>query len=247
MQKFIEACFNAALEIESLLRSTDHSYGCEPQTKGAGGDISIGYDLLAEDCFVKHLSSFGLILSEESGYIGEGDDLIIIDPIDGSDNLKSKFPYYGASVAFKRDNKVLAGFVCNFANGDCFVRADGEHYRRSLFRKDEREDVRINLHTKVGLFEKAGLHLDAAGALIESGFKFRAPGAVALSLSYAHASKFMIFMGNMRPYDIEAGLYLCEDLYTYRSENIIIVSHNKDVFAKILSIFNLTDTPQTPL
>jgi myo-inositol-1(or 4)-monophosphatase len=46
----------------------------------------------------------------------------------------------------------------------------------------------------------------------------------------------------MRPYDIVAGLYLCEDLHTYMSEEIIIVSHNKDVFAKILTIFNLTDT-----
>ena len=241
MQTFIEACFSAALEVESLLRSTQHSYGCEPQTKGAGGDVSIGYDLLAEDCFVKHLSSFGQILSEESGYIGEGDDLIIIDPIDGSDNLKSKFPYYGASVALKRDDVTLAGFVCNFANGDCFIRANGELYRRSLFREDEREEVSVNQDAKVGLFEKAGLHPDAVRALIDSGLKFRAPGAVALSLSYAHASKYVIFVGNMRPYDIEAGLYLCEDLYTYKSEDIIIVSHNKDVFAKILSIFNLTD------
>ena len=228
-------------EIESLIRSTQHSYGCEPQTKGAGGDISIGYDLLAEDCFVKHLSPFGQILSEESGYIGEGDDLIIIDPIDGSDNLKSNFPYYGASVALKRDNKTIAGMVCNFANGDCFIRANGEHYRCSLFREDEREEVGVNLHTKVGLFEKAGLHPGAARALIDIGLKFRAPGAIALSLSYAHASKYVVFLGKMRPYDIEAGLYLCEDLYTYVGEDILIVSHNKDVFAKILTIFNLTD------
>jgi len=242
MQTFIEACFDAALEVESLIRSTEHSYGCEPQEKGAGGDVSIGYDLLAEDCFVKHLSCFGQILSEESGYIGEGQDLIVLDPIDGSDNLKSNFPYYGASIALKRDGKTVAAMVCNFANGDCFVRANGEHYLRSLFRKDVREDVYINAHAKVGLFEKAGSNLNAAQGLIDSGLKFRAPGAVALSLAYAHGSNYMIFVGNMRPYDVAAGLYLCEDLYTYLREDIIIVSHNKDVFAKILSIFNLTDT-----
>lgn len=241
MQTFIEACFDAALEIEALIRVTQHSSGCEPLTKGAGGDVSIGYDLLAEECFVKHLAPFGQILSEESGYIGKGDDLIIIDPIDGSDNLKSNFPYYGASVALKQDGKTIAGMVCNFANGDCFIRADGEHYRRSLFREEEHEAVCVNIHTEVGLFEKAGLHLDAARSLIDAGLKFRAPGAVALSLAYAHASKYMVFLGKTRPYDIEAGLYLCEDLYTYVSEDILIVSHNKDVFAKILTIFNLTD------
>jgi len=76
---------------------------------------------------------------------------------------------------------------------------------------------------------------------MDLGLKFRAPGAVALSLAYAHACMYVVFLGNMRPYDIEAGLYLCEDLHTYMGEDILIVSHNKDVFAKILAIFNLSE------
>ncbi len=242
MHTFIEACFEAALEIESLIRSTHHSLGCEPQTEGAGGDVSIGYDLLAEACFVKHLGRFGRILSEESGSIGEGDDLIIIDPVDGSDNLKSNFPYYGASIALKQNDKTVAGVVCNFANGDFFVRINETHYCRSLFRHEEYEKVFINRFSRVGIFEKAGLHPKGAIALVENGLKFRSPGAVALSLAYAHTVKFVIFIGPMRVYDIEAGLYLCEDLHTYVGEDILIVSHNKDVFAKILTIFNLMDT-----
>ncbi len=241
MQTFIEACFRAASEIESLIRSTLHSRGCEAHTKGVGGDISIGYDLLAEAAFVKHLSPFGRILSEESGYIGEGDDLIIIDPVDGSDNLKSNFPYYGASIALQRDGRTVAGMVCNFANGDCFVRTETEHYRRSLFRESEREAVCVNEHARVGLFEKAGLHPGAARTLMDTGLKFRAPGAVALSLAYAYSVNYVVFLGEMRPYDVEAGLYLSRDLHTYVGEDILVVSHNKDVFAKILSIFNLTD------
>lgn len=242
MHTFIEACFAAALEIEALLRSTQHSLGCEPQTEGAGGDISTAYDLLAEACFVRHLGRFGRILSEESGYIGEGDDLIIIDPVDGSDNLKSNFPYYGASIARKRGSQTIAGMICNFANGDCFIRVGDEHYRRSLFRKEEYETVGINRFARVGIFEKAGLHPDAATRLMAMGLKFRSPGAVALSLAYAHTAKYVLFIGPMRPYDVEAGLYLCKDLYTYVGEDILIVSHNKDVFAKILTIFNLMDT-----
>jgi len=38
MDTFIEACFDAALEVEALVRSTTHAYGCEPQNEGAGGD-----------------------------------------------------------------------------------------------------------------------------------------------------------------------------------------------------------------
>lgn len=238
---FVEACYKAAVEVEALVRSAEHGVGCKTHTEGAGGDLSIAYDLLAEDLFVKHLSPFGAILSEESGYIGEGDDLVVIDPIDGSDNLKSQFPYYGASVALKRENRTIAALVCNFANGDCFIRTEKGHFRRSLFRQEEYEEVKVNIHSRVGLFEKAGLHPGAARSLMDLGLKFRAPGAVALSLAYAHACMYVVFLGNMRPYDIEAGLYLCEDLHTYMGEDILIVSHNKDVFAKILAIFNLSE------
>ena len=241
MQTFSSACFDALKELEVLLRETELSVGATSHNIGAGGDISIGYDLLAETCFVKHLSSFGKILSEESGDIGDGEDLIIIDPIDGSDNLKSNFPYYGASIALVQNGQTIIGFVCNLANGDCFIREGSEHYRSSLFDKSLKEDIVINNYAKVGLFEKAGEHLDIAQILIDNNLKFRSPGAVALSLAYAHSVKYVLFLGDIRTYDVAAGLYLCEDLYSYVGEDIFIVSHNKDVFAKILTIFNLTD------
>ena len=241
MQVFIRACVDALKELETLIRETEHQVGAASHNRGAGGDVSIGYDLLAETCFVKHLSTFGKILSEESGHIGTGNDLIIIDPIDGSDNLKSNFPYYGASIALQKNGKSVIGVVCNLANGDCFVREGSHHYRCSLFDASLHEIVSINTYAKVGLFEKAGEHLDIAQVLIEQSLKFRSPGAVALSLAYAHSVKYVLFLGDIRTYDVAAGLYLCEDLYTYVGEDIFIVSHNKDVFAKILTIFNLTD------
>lgn len=241
-QDFLEACYTAALEVNTMLQSTDHDVGCALRDKGAGGDISITYDLLAEAIFVKHLSSFGQIHSEEGGVLGQGENLIILDPIDGSDNLKSNFPYYGASVALQKDEKTVAAFVCNFANGDCFIKDEKTFVNRSLFDHTERKSIRVNRHTKIGLFEKAALYPDASRALMGLGLKFRSPGAVALSLAYAHSVNYVVFMGNMRTYDVAAGFYLCEDLYSYVDEDIFVVSHNKDVFAKILTIFNLTDS-----
>ena len=241
MQAFTRACFDALKEIDTLLRQTAHSVGSTSHNIGAGGDVSIGYDLLAENCLVKHLSSFGKILSEESGVIGDGKDLIIIDPIDGSDNLKSNFPYYGVSIALQIEGKSVVGVVCNLANGDCFIREGVSHYHRSLFDEKEAAPIVINDFAKVGLFEKANEHLDIVQKLIDNSLKFRSPGAVALSLAYAHSVKYVLFLGNIRHYDVAAGLYLCEDLYSYVGEDIFIVSHNKDVFAKILTIFNLTD------
>ena len=194
---------------------------------------------MAEAIFVKHLSAFGKIYSEEGGYIGEGEDVVIIDPIDGSDNLKSNFPYYGASVALQKNGYIVAAVICNFANGDVFEKSSAGHFKRSLLRSNENERVRINPHAEIGLFERAWSRPDIVATLKEEGMKFRSPGAVALSLAYAHEVRFMLFAGNLRPFDIAAGLYFCEDLYVYKSEDLIVVSHNKDVFAKILSIFDL--------
>jgi len=238
-QDFLEACYQAALEVNTMLQSTDHDVGCALQKKGAGGDISITYDLLAEAIFVKHLSSFGQIHSEEGGVLGQGENLVILDPIDGSDNLKSNFPYYGASVALQKDKKTIAAFVCNFANGDCFIKEQSIVCKRSLLDVDRCFEVSINNQAKVGLFEKAAQHPDLAEKLLKSALKFRAPGAVALSLAYAYEVRFMIFIGKSRPYDVAAGLYLCEDMYRYVSDELIVVSHNKDDFAKILSLFQL--------
>ena len=105
---FIEAVLNAnkelfhALHVKGLI---DKDY--QPFEVGAGGDISSGIDLLAEEIFVRHLSSFGTIFSEESGkFPGTNTTIeIIIDPIDGSDNLLSHLPYFGTSVAYKKEGK----------------------------------------------------------------------------------------------------------------------------------------------
>ncbi len=240
MSLFTKACCEAALEITTLFKNIEHSKGATSTEVGAGGDVSLEYDLLAERTFVKHLSPFGKIYSEEGGYIGEGEDLIVLDPVDGSDNIVSNFPYFGASVALQVAGKTSVGFVCNFANGEYFVREKGVFYKGNLA-TSKRVDVEANPFAKVGLFEKASQHSEIAQALVKANLKFRAPGAVALSLAYAHDVKYMIFVGKSRPYDVAAGLFLCEDLYQYIDDTCIIVSHNKDIFAKILRIFNLSD------
>lgn len=239
MQDFISATLKVCKELGELIRTNEDESAYLPISKGAGGDVSIGFDMLAEALFVKHLQKFGTISSEESGIIGEGEHLIVLDPIDGSDNLKTRFPYYGASIALSLDGEVLVGIVCNLASGECFVRDATSHYVTSLNALDVTNAVIQNKHAKLGLFEKAGLHPGAARKLMDIGLKFRAPGAIALSLSYAHYVNYVVFLGTMRPYDIQAGLYLCKDLHCYMDDNTLIVSKDKMLFEQLLDIFEL--------
>jgi myo-inositol-1(or 4)-monophosphatase len=224
--------------VRELIASNTDESAYQSFEQGAGGDISIGFDLMAEAVFVRHLKPFGTICSEESGCIeGPGDAEIIIDPIDGSDNLKSNFPYYGAAIALRKSGETVAAVICNFANGDAFVKYSGTYYQTHLSDLELYKAVKDNPYAKVGLFEKAPAHPEVSLRLIKEGLKFRAPGAVALSLAYAHNVKYVLFFGTMRSYDIDAGYYMCEDLYRYQDDELLIVAKDQEVFDKLLKVF----------
>jgi myo-inositol-1(or 4)-monophosphatase len=238
VRPFVDAAVAACIEVGKLIADQEDDEGYRSHSRGAGGDVSIGFDLMAEEVFVRHLGAFGTIYSEESGRIeGQGDALIMLDPIDGSDNLKSRFPYYGASVALHRNGATEAAVICNFANGDCFVKYHRTHCLTSLSDPEVCHNVTLHPHTKVGLFEKAPVHPEASLALIREGLKFRSPGAVALSLAYAHYVNYVLFLGKMRPYDLDAGLFMCEDLHCFQDDDLLIVSKDQAVFDRICVLF----------
>lgn len=110
MKEFLDACLNANLQIRKYLNNI-------PQNdlklcSKLGYDKNQGYelDLKCEQIFIKYLSCFGQIFSEESGLIGKASPKqMILDPLDGSSNFVSKIPFYGTSIALmeKIRQKVL--------------------------------------------------------------------------------------------------------------------------------------------
>ena len=235
-EELLKASKEASLKIIELLEGGLDAHLCNYTKIGAGGDRSSVVDQLAEEIFVAHLSPFGQIISEEGGVIGEGEVKIILDPIDGSDNLLSGFPYYGASIAAKKD-EVFFSFIVNFANGDYFVKTKSRYFRGSLFQSKEQEVVN-NSYAKVGLFEKAYANPAIVAKLRENNLKFRSPGAVALSLAYARSVNFVLFIGPLRIYDIEAGLHQCEGLYCYYDKQRLLVAKEEEVYQKLFAIMD---------
>jgi len=233
-KEFIDSTIEACLNVSQMLKKlTEEDF--EYVSLGAGGDMSSVIDLGAEAVFIKYLSSFGKINSEESGEVGNGSAQIIIDPIDGSDNLASGFPYYGSSIALVEDGKTKVGIICNFANGDIFVKTE-EKFERAKIDSLNFEQVVKNRSSKIGLFEKARVNHELINKLTQNMLKFRSPGAVAVSLAYAHSVRFVIFGSYARSYDVEAGLFMCSDLNVYRDDNILFVSHDKEVFEQLSNI-----------
>ena len=237
VNSFLAASIRANEEIAQIIEEGYSEAYFEKGSVGAGGDISSGVDLLAEEIFVKHLGKFGQIESEESGVIGEGDATIIIDPIDGSSNALSLFPYFGTSVArINADGILDAAIVCNLASGEIFFKEAGEPVLQGKLFSTDYYPPRVAPQAEIGLFEKAYAHPEIVSNLTQMGLKFRAPGAVALSLAYARTVGYLLYVGPYRIYDFAAGLALCEGLEVIVEEDYVIVSKNKEIAQKLESM-----------
>ena len=234
MTPFIEACIKANEEIALALKNGFDASWFEKTVVGAGGDVSSKLDLMAEAIFVKYLGDFGQIESEESGLIGEGESKIIIDPIDGSSNALSLFPFYGTSVAKVNSEGILdAAIVCNLANRDIFFTTIAHGVQQGKLFSTEFHTPHTAPHAEIGLFEKAYANPTLVALLDQEKLKFRAPGAIALSLAYARSVNYVLFMGAFRIYDFAAGLALCEGLEVIVEEDYVIVSKEKAIAQKI--------------
>ncbi len=108
--------------------------------RGAGGDISMNIDLIAENTIIEALEKFNvniLLISEELGerYIGEkakakeNHTVLIIDPIDGSNNAVRGIPYCSVSIAYAigdKMNDIKKAVVLNLVTKDMYWAEKGK-------------------------------------------------------------------------------------------------------------------------
>lgn len=233
---FINAVITANKELYTYihykLKQSDLEYS---NTIGYGGDNSLNIDLLAEEIFIKHLKEFANIYSEECGFLDFNKEFtLIIDPLDGSENFYSGMQYYASSVALQYKEKTLAGFVFNLTNAQLIYRAFDEE-KKEMFLNDKIifSNEKSN---KFGLFERAYKFPKVVEKLYDNNIKFRSPGASALSLAHSHKFDFVLFMGEIREFDIAASLYICDDLFIDKSNNYLLVTKNKHKFELIKEI-----------
>lgn len=232
---FIQASIKSSKQIIKILSQRKSEY-MQKHHMGAGGDISLGADLISEEIFVKYLSQIGNIDSEESGYIvGKGEDIIVLDPLDGSDNYLSNIPYYGASIALcDKNKKTKEAIIINFCTQSAYY--DSGDGLRQINLNTDVEISNVEISAKCGIFEKAYSNPHLCLKMYEQKMKFRSLGAIALSLSNAHCVNFVFFAGNIRDYDSQAGLFLCKDLWIQKTDDFLLVSRNKEIFDIISKI-----------
>ncbi|WP_456470888.1 suhb [Caminibacter sp.] len=224
---FIDAALCCSLKIIRSLHEELNLF--EEKGVGYGGDRSLNIDLIAEKILIEKLSEFGNIFSEEAGFVDNGKEkTIIIDPIDGSYNVSNSIPYFGTSIYFED----TASVIVNLSNGDYFIRDEKGKKFDNLFRKP----FFANFRHDVIIFEKAYKNPDIVQKLANHNLKFRAPGALSLSLAYGESSKAVIYKGEIREFDIAAAKFYNSDCFWHFEEDLIVMSPKYEYLEEVLKI-----------
>ena len=196
--------------------------GMVPLGKGAGGDKTFPVDKWAEDIVIAALEkahkageSFTLI-SEELGIrkFGDGKKIVLVDPIDGSNNAKSGIPFFSTSLALLNGetlSTLAVGYVINLAMGDEFwaVRAQGTYKNGKRIRTSATEGITIVAYEA----SSPGTDIPKLMPLIRQAKRTRCFGSVALDLSYlaSGALSLLVIANPARAFDFAAGMLILEE------------------------------------
>ncbi len=98
---------------------------------GASGSPTSKIDRFAEDAVLEFLDSENIklnVLSEERGFVDRGhEDVLVLDPIDGTLNCVRGIPFFSVSMAVGKKSMLDCehGLVRNLANGDVYYARRG--------------------------------------------------------------------------------------------------------------------------
>ena len=120
------------------------------------------------------------VLSEESGRSGDGDRIVVVDPLDGSTNASRGIPWFATSLCIVDDDGPAVALVANQATGERLeaVRGAGrlDRERGAWRRRVERSLDGVGRRSSVGCLDEPW-----------GWWQFRALGAAALDLGLVAA------------------------------------------------------------
>ncbi len=193
-----------------------------PLGKGAGGDKTFPVDKWAEDIITSALEkaeregeTFTLI-SEELGIrkFGEGGKVVLVDPIDGSNNAKTGIPFFSSSMALLNGgtlSDLAAGYVINLSTGDEFwaLRARGSYKNGKRIRTSATEEITIVAYEA----STPKSDLPRLMPLLTQAKRTRCFGSTALDLAYLASGAISLFATATasRAFDYAAGMLIVEE------------------------------------
>jgi len=198
--------------------------------RGAGGDISMNIDIIAENIIIESLKKANvdvLLISEEIGekYIGdkekakENQAILIVDPLDGSNNAARGVPYCSVSIAYANGSKISdinKAVVLNLNTKDIYWAEKGN----GAFLNDTKIhvsdlDISQKCFFELNLSMKNLLdNLQKLSPLIKRFYRIRILGSSALTLCQIASGSMEAFINlrrSNRLVDVAAGLLILKE------------------------------------
>ncbi len=144
------------------------------------------------------------VLSEECGYVGEGDVFVALDPLDGTFNAVRGIPFFSVSLCFSNSESfrdAFFGYVYNLVTNDEFFAHQKAFKNGEMIRVVEKDDPS---------------EMDAIVYYPEKRLPFkriRIFGSAALEACLVAEGAFDCFIdvrGMLRIFDVSAGIYIAE-------------------------------------
>ena len=198
--------------------------------RGAGGDISMNIDIAAENIIIETLEEANvdiLLISEEVGekFIGdkekakENQSVLIVDPIDGSNNAVRGIPYCSVSIAYAigtKTSEIKKAIVINLNTKDIYWAERG----RGAYKNERRIHV-----SDLGISQKCFFELNLPkenfmktlqdlNPLIGKFYRMRILGSSALTLCQVASGGIEVFINlrkSNRLVDVAAGMLILKE------------------------------------
>lgn len=217
---------DAALAVKrSVSRAIKSPKARKIERPGAFGDYTRRIDLVAERAainFLKREGKFdGMVMSEESGLLklGNSNEVILLDPLDGTTNAIRGIGFYSVSLALARGwrlSSVESGVVLNLVNGDLYL---AEKNGGAFLNSSPIEPSKaMNLDEAVLCVNLSGGcrqdHLEKASKLCALSRHVRSFGSASLELCHVASGlvdAFIDLRNAIRPIDVAAGKLIVEE------------------------------------
>ncbi|NHJ23658.1 MAG: hypothetical protein EAX89_03730 [Candidatus Lokiarchaeota archaeon] len=204
--------------------------GANKSHKGAGGDLSMQIDLVAEKTLIDILEQNEidtLLISEEIGekYIGSKDkaienkNILIVDPVDGSNNAVRGIPYCSFSMAYamgKYVKSIVKAVVVDLSTKDLYwaVKGDGSFFNDKKVHVSNL-DIYDNCFIELNFSKKdAFAQIERLGSIIRRFHRIRVLGSTALTLCQIAKGSMEAFINlreSNRLVDVAAGLLILKE------------------------------------
>jgi len=204
---------------DSIVREMDRTCDLSIESKGKN-DFVTEVDKNAEKIIINTIKNAypdHAFLAEETGQIGEGDFVWVIDPLDGTTNFLHSFPHFAVSIALQHKEILDQAVIYDPLRQELFTasKGNGAHLNNKRIRVSNKKTLDGALLGTGFPYndEIAATHfIESFKALFPEVAGIRRAGVASLDLAYVACGRLDGFWEfGLKPWDIAAGALIIQE------------------------------------